>query len=162
VPIAQSSKPGQVPWAVMQELESPQRVWRVSKSVRTAAVVVALVFVVIALVFTTVGTVAGVTAIWLLCIVVLLSVWRWYLVPYVALTADSLVVQGVFARRSVRYGAIKDARPGFYGLKIETTNQGAFSAWAVQKSKFAEWSHKHTVADEVVAEIKERVQLTSA
>ncbi len=108
------------------------------------------------------GTVAGVAAIWLLCIVVLLCVWRWYLVPYVALTADSLVVQGVFARRSVRYGAIRDARPCFYGVRIETTNQGAFVAWAVQKSKFAEWSHKRTVADEVVAEIRERVQLTSA
>jgi uncharacterized protein (DUF58 family) len=146
----------------MEELESPQRVWQVSTPVRKAAVVVALAFVVVALVFTTVGTVAGATAIWLLCVVVLLSVWRWYLVPYVALTADSLVVQGVFARRSVRYCAITDARPGFYGLKIETTNQGAFSVWAVQKSKFAEWTHKHTVADEVVAEIKERMQVTSA
>ncbi len=147
----------------MEGLESPQRVWRVSTGVRRAAVVVALAFVVVALASTTaVATVAGVASIWLLCILVMLCVWRWYLVPYVALTADSLVVQGVFAHRSVRYGAITDARPCLYGVRIETTNQGAFVAWAVQKSTFAEWSHKRTAADEVVAEIRERVQLTSA
>ena len=147
----------------MQGLELPQRVWRASTIVRRAAVVVALAFVVIAFASTTmVATVAGAAAIWLLCIVVMLSVWRWYLVPYVALTPDSLVVQGVFLHKSVRYGAIRDARPCPYGVKIETTNEGVFIAWAVQKSKFAEWSHKHTVADDVVAEIKKRVQLTSA
>ena len=124
---------------------------------------VALAFVVIALASTTaVASLAGAAAIWLLCIFVMLSVWRWYLVPYVALTADSLVVQGVFAHKSVRYGAIRDARPGPYGVKIETTNQGAFVAWAVQKSTFAQWCHRPTAADEVVAEIKERVELTSA
>jgi hypothetical protein len=123
---------------------------------------VALAFVVFALASTTaVATVAGFASIWLLCILVMLAVWRWYLVPYVALTADALVVQGVFAFKTVHYRAIRDARPCHYGVRIETTNQGAFVAWAVQRSTFGEWSHRPSAADEVIAEIRERVQATS-
>jgi hypothetical protein len=80
----------------------------------------------------------------------------------VALTTDRLVVQGVFAHRSVRYPSIRDVRPGLYGLRIRTKAQESFIGWAVQKSKFAQWSHRETTADEVVGEIMERVRVSSS
>lgn len=137
----------------------PTQVWRVPTFVRRSAVTVALLFVLLATAGTAIGlAVPGAVLLWLVVVLVVLSVWRWYLVPYVALTANALVVRGVFAHRSVGYGSISDARPGLYGLKIATTGQGHVLAWAVQKSKLAEWSHAHTRADDVVDEIMLRVR----
>jgi hypothetical protein len=138
-------------------------VWRVDAAVRRVAVGVSLLFVLIALGSTAIGlVVASAVVMWALAILVMVSVWRWYLVPYVALTADRVVVRGVFARRTVGYGAIRRARPGLYGVRIETEDQGAVTAWAVQKSKFSEWTHRHTRADDVVAEIMHRVHAANA
>lgn len=115
-------------------------------------------FIVIALGATAVGlSVGGAVVMWALAVVVVLSVWRWYMVPYVAVTPDAVVVRGVFSRRTVDYDAIRRVRPGLYGVRIETMDQGAVTAWAVQKSKFAEWTHRHTRADDVVAQIMDRV-----
>jgi hypothetical protein len=137
---------------------APDQVWRVDEPVRRVAVGVSLLFVVIALGSTAIGlVVAGAVVMWALAILVVVSVWRWYLVPYVALTPDRVVVRGVFARRTVGYGAIRRAHPGLYGVRIETVDQGFVTAWAVQKSKFSEWTHRHTRADDVVAEIMVRV-----
>ncbi len=124
---------------------------------------VSLLFVLVATFFTAIGIVPlGAVLVWLVCFIVMASVWRCYLVPYVALTPEGLEVQGAFATRSVRYGAIRDARPGIYGLRIETMDQGDLIVWAVQKSKFAEWFHQDTRADVVVAEIMERVHASSS
>jgi hypothetical protein len=38
----------------------------------------------------------------------------------------------------------------------------AVTAWAVQKSKFSEWTHRHTRADDVVAEIMDSVHDANA
>ncbi|HUE07795.1 MAG TPA: PH domain-containing protein [Acidimicrobiales bacterium] len=134
------------------------QVWRVDEPVRRLALVVSIFFVVVAVGSTVVGlAIAGDVVMWTLALVVVLSVWRWYIVPYVVLTSDRVVVRGVFARRTVGYGAIRQARPGLYGLRIETEDQGAVTVWAVQKSKFSEWTHRHTRADDVVAEIMDRV-----
>jgi hypothetical protein len=143
--------------------DAPDRVWRVDAAVRRVAVGVSLLFVLIALGSTAIGlVVASAVVMWALAILVMVSVWRWYLVPYVALTADRVVVRGVFAQRTVGYGAIRRARPGLYGVRIETEDQGAVTAWAVQKSKFSEWTHRHTRADDVVAEIMHRVHAANA
>jgi hypothetical protein len=37
-------------------------------------------------------------------------------------------------------------------------HQDAVTAWAVQKSTFSEWTDRHTGADDVVAEIMDRVR----
>ena len=137
--------------------ESGPLVWRVADHVRKVAVFAAGFFLFLALVATAVGLVLAATALmWLVALLVIVCVWRWYLVPYVALSSDWLVVQGAFAHRVVPCGAIREARPGLYGLRIKTTNGRAFVAWAVQKSKFAEWFHRETRADEVVAQIMQR------
>ena len=134
------------------------QVWRVDEPVRGLALVVSIFFVVLALGSTAIGlAIAGDVVMWMLTVLVVLSVWRCYIVPYVALTPDRVVVRGVFARRTVGYGAIRAARPGLYGLRIETEDQGAVTVWAVQKSKFSEWTHRHTRADDIVAEIMDRV-----
>ncbi len=91
-------------------------------------------------------------------VLMLLCAWRWYLVPYVALTDERLVVQGVFGRHSVRYSSIRDVRPCLYGLRIRAKAQESLVGWAVQKSKFGEWSHRETMADEVTAAIMARVR----
>ena len=133
-------------------------VWRVPRLIRRTAVAAALVFVLVALGATAIGMDAGSSVgLWAIAVAMLVCAWRCYLVPYVALTADRLVVQGAFAQHSVRYSSIRDVRPGLYGLRIKTKAQKSLVGWAVQKSKYAEWSHRETTADKVVAEIMERV-----
>ena len=134
-----------------------QPVWRVPRPVRRSAVIASYVFVVIALAGTAVGfDPASALSLWVLAVLMLVCAWRWYLVPYVALTPDRLVVQGAFGHRSVRYSSIRDVRPGAYGLRIKTNAQESFIGWAVQKSKW----RRETTADEVVAEIMGRVQVS--
>jgi hypothetical protein len=138
-------------------VESGLQVWRVADHVRKVAVFAAGFFLFLALVATAVGLLLAATALmWAVALLVIMCVWRWYLVPYVALSSEWVVVQGAFSHRAVRYGAIREARPGLYGLRIKTTS-GAFVAWAVQKSKFADWFHRQTRADEVAAQIMQRV-----
>jgi hypothetical protein len=133
-------------------------VWRVPRPIRQCAVVVGLAFVALALGATAVGLEAGGAVIlWVMSVLILVCAWRWYLVPYVALTDDRLVVQGVFARHAVRYSSIRDVRPGLYGLRIRTKAQRSLLGWAVQKSTYSEWTRRQTTADEVVAAIMARV-----
>ncbi len=139
------------------------QVWRVDQPVRRLALGVGIFFVFVAVGSTAVGlAIAGDVVMWMLALIVVRSVWRWYIVAYVvayvALTPDRVVVRGVFARRTVGYGAIRRARPGLYGVRIETEDQGAVTVWAVQKSKLSEWTHRHTRADDVVAEVMDRVR----
>jgi hypothetical protein len=149
--------------AVLQPAQPAQPVWRVPRPIRRSAVAAGLVFVVVAVGATAIGLDAGgAVALWVISVVVLLCAWRWYLVPYVALTSDRLVVQGVFTHRSVCYSSIREVRPGLYGLRIKTKAQESFIGWAVQKSTFSEWSHRAATADEVVAEIMERVHDSSS
>jgi hypothetical protein len=134
------------------------QVWRVDEPVRGLALVVSIFFVVLALGSTAIGlAIAGDVVMWMLAVLVVLSVWRCVIVPYVALTPDRVDVRGVFARRTVGYGAIRRVRPGLYGVRIETEDQGTVTVWAVQKSKLSEWTHRHTRADDVVAELMDRV-----
>lgn len=138
------------------------RVWRVERAVRRLAVGVSLFFIVVAMGGTTGLTPGFVVVIWAVAILVLLTVWGWYLVPYIALTPERVVVRGVFSERSLDYRSIEEVRPGLLGVRIETADQGSVTAWAVQKSKFSEWSHRHTRADDVVAEIMDRVHAVDA
>jgi hypothetical protein len=147
----------------MSHVAAAAQVWRVTRAMRVVGITVAVCFVALAWSVTAVGfTASAAIAMWLVALLVALGVWRWYLVPYVALTPDGLVVQGVFAYRSVRYRAIREAKPGLYGMRVQTTDDDAFVAWAVQKSKLAEWTHRHTRADTVVGAIMERVELDAA
>lgn len=137
-------------------------IWRVPASVRRLAGAVCVFFVLVAVGSTAIGlSVPGTVVMWGLTILVTLTIWRWYLVPYVALTPECMIVRGVFARRSVEYDDITRVRPGLYGVKVETRETGPLLVWAVQKSKFAEWSHRHTRADDVVAAIIERTLAAS-
>jgi len=142
-----------------EEGATTEPVWRVPRSIRQSAVAVGLVFVAFTVGATAIGLDAwGTVCLWVVSILMLLCAWRWYLVPYVALTDDRLVVQGVFGQHAVRYSSIRDVRPGLYGLRIRTKAQESFVGWAVQKSKFAEWSRRETLADEVTAAIMVRVR----
>ncbi len=130
---------------------------------RRLAVYVALLFVFVAALLTAIGiNVDGAIILWVMAIAVMLGMWRWYLVPYVALNAEDLEVQGVLSLRSVGYGSISDVSPGPTGLKVETAKEGSILIWAIQKSKVAEWLHRDTRADQVAAAIMERVALASA
>ena len=139
--------------AVVTERE----VWRVPAGVRAMAVGVFLLFVALATLLTSFDASAtGVLAFWAATLLVLLGVWRWFLLPYVALTPEHLVVQGVFFHRVEPYGAITAAVPGPYGMRIETRASDAFTAWAVQKSKVAQWLDRPTPADEAASTIMAR------
>jgi hypothetical protein len=146
----------------MVEATETATVWRVPQPVRAAAVGVFIACVCLALLSTAVGvTVWGALVLWAMVLAVMLGVWRWYLVPYVALTPEHLVVQGAFGYRSVCYDAIDRARPGVLGLRIETSSEGAFTAWAIQKSKLSEWLDRDTPADDLAAQIMRRVDHAS-
>ena len=137
--------------------------WRVDASVRRLAVYVALLFVLVAALLTAIGiNVDGAVILWVMAIAVMLGMWRWYLVPYVALTAERLEVQGVLSQHSVGYGSISGVSPGPMGLQVQTAKEGSILIWAIQKSKVAEWLHKDTRADQVAAAIMARVELASA
>jgi hypothetical protein len=147
----------------MTETRSTATVWRVEASARYLAVCVALFFVLVAAFLTVIGiNLVGAVFLWVLAIAVMLGIWRWFLVPYVALDAEHLEVQGVLSLRSVGYGSIDSVRPGSMGLQVQTNKEGAILIWAIQKSKVAEWLHKDTRADEVAAAIMDRVALASA
>ena len=147
----------------MTEATSTFTVWRVEEAVRRLAVYVALLFVFVAALLTAIGiNVDGAIILWVMAIAVMVAMWRWYLVPYVALNAENLEVQGVLSLRSVGYGSIDSVRPGSMGLQVQTNKEGAILIWAIQKSKVAEWLHKDTRADQVAAAIMERVALASA
>jgi len=141
---------------------SAPTLWRVERAARRLAVAVALLFVLLATFLTAIGiTPGGAVGLWLVAIAVMLAVWRWYLVPYVALQADDLEVQGVLSLRSVRYGAIRSVRPGARGLEVQTAKEGAVVIWAIQRSKISEWLHRESRADRVAAAIMERVASAS-
>jgi hypothetical protein len=145
------------------EEDGRAQVWRVDTPVRRSAVAVSRFFVLLALVATAIGDKTSSSVfMWAFAVLVMLLVWRWYIVPYVALTPDHVVVRGVFARRTVGYGTIRRVLPGLYGVRIETEDQGAVTAWAVQKSKFSEWTHRHTRADDMAAAIMDRVHASDS
>ncbi len=138
------------------------RVWRVEEPVRRLAVIVSLFLVFVATFLTAIGSVfPGVAVLWMMTIGAMVCMWRWALVPYVALTADHLEVQGVFTQHSVAYGSIRRVIPGSVGLQVETTNGGSVLVWAIQKSKVSQWQHHRTRADQVAAAIMARVELAS-
>ena len=101
------------------------KVWRVDEPVRRLGVFVALLFVSVAAVLTAIGiNVDGAVILWVMAIAVMVGIWRWYLVPYVALTAAHLEVQGVLSLRSVGYGSIRGVSPGPMGLQVQTAKDG--------------------------------------
>jgi hypothetical protein len=141
----------------------PPQFWGVTPAIDRAARGVGLLFVLVALLITTVGIrLVGAVLVWLICLLVLLVVWRCYLTPYVELTEERLVVQGAFAQHSVAYNDILGLRVTPYGLRIETRAQGRVIAWVVQKSAVASWRHQRTRADEVVEQITARLPDSAA
>jgi hypothetical protein len=143
----------------MASASASSKVWRVEEPVRRLAVCVALFCLFVAAFLTAIGVVFPRAAVlWVMAIGAMLCMWRWCLVPYVALTPDHLEVQGVLSRRSVGYGSIRRVTPGSLGLRLETADDGRILIWAIQKSKFAEWLHQKTRADDIAAEIMERVE----
>ena len=139
------------------------KVWRVDAPVRRLAVLVALFFLLVAAFLTAIGVVfPGAALLWVLAIGGMLCMWRFCLVPYVALASDHLEVQGVFAQHSVGYESIRAVKPGSMGLQVETADGGPVLIWAIQKSSVSKWLHQKTRADQVAAEIMARVESAEA
>lgn len=134
-------------------------VWQVEESVRRLAVFMSLFLVFVAALLTATGAVfPGLALVWVMTIGAMVCMWRWALVPYVALTSDHLEVQGVFRRRSVGYSSIRRVTPSIVGLQVETSMDGSVLVWAIQTSKVSQWQHQKTRADEVAAAIMARVE----
>ena len=91
---------------------------------RTLAVVVFGLFVALATLLTSIdATPVGTLMFWAAALVVMLGVWRCFLLPYVALTPEHLVVQGVFMHRAEPYASITAAVPGLYGIRRDGGNR---------------------------------------
>ncbi|GAA1844969.1 PH domain-containing protein [Asanoa iriomotensis] len=74
--------------------------------------------------------------------------------PAVTLTDTEVEVRNPLRTRRLPLGEVVDAKTGYGGLRIETRDGRAVSAWAVQKSNLASWSGRHTRADEVADAIR--------
>ncbi|MEV4621025.1 hypothetical protein AB0J74_20230 [Asanoa sp. NPDC049573] len=66
-----------------------------------------------------------------------------------------VTVSGLMARGYAEVFAVRaGAKTGYGGLRIETRDGKAVTAWAVQKSNLANWRGRHTRADDVAATIR--------
>ena len=138
------------------------QVWRVSRTGRGGAIGVAMIWLVLVVVVSTrKNTSAGVIALlWIALLVVAVGVWLLAFRPYVALTTQALVIQNRITKRTVPYESILGVKPGYYGLRLITKNQGDVTVWAVQKSNVSRWTNRQTRADEVAAAIRTKVGAT--
>ena len=138
------------------------QVWRVSLIGRGGAIGVALIWLVVVVAISTgKNTSAGVRALlWIALLVVAVGVWLWAFRPYVALTTQAVVIQNRITKSTVPYESILEVKPGYYGLRLITKNQGDVTVWAVQKSNASKWTKRQTRADEVAAAIRTKVGAT--
>lgn len=138
---------------------SDTKVWRVTSAGRIGGAALGTCW--LALVFgLTVGgsvTSGAIALFWITLAIVIVGIWRWAFVPYIALTPDGVIVQNRLTKRSVPYAAIAEVESGFYGLRLVTKDHDVVTAWAVQKSNASKWTHRSTRADEVAAAITTRV-----
>jgi hypothetical protein len=75
--------------------------------------------------------------------------------PAVTLTETDVEVRNPLRTLRVPVAEITDAKTGYGGLRIETRDGRAVTAWAVQKSNLANWRGQHTRADDVAEAIRE-------
>ena len=91
------------------------------------------------------------TSILLFCAatVALLATWRLASAPFVATSADGIVVQNPLLRRTIAWNNIHQIDGGYYRLRIRTRDGETIVAWAIQKSNVARWTHTRTRSDDV-------------
>ena len=82
----------------------------------------------------------------------------WLLAFRTSITADSsgVVVRNPLATRALEYSDIVHCEPGYWGIAIMTKAGPGVIAVAVQKSRFAQWTHLHTRSDDVADFINQR------
>lgn len=139
-----------------QPKSGESELWRVRLAGRVSGVVVVLGWVALSALITVGSTVGFAVLLWCTVAVIALGFWRWAFVPYVALTADGVVVQNALRRVTVAWSDISRVYPGSAGLAIYRRSGGAVIAWAVQKSNAKIWLHKRSRADFVAETIMAR------
>ena len=136
------------------------QVWRVSPAGRVAAVATTVFWLALMVEITVSGNAGSglLTLLWAVLPLAVVVSRQWAFVPYVALTADEVVVQNRFDHRSIRYVHIVDVKPGYGGVLFMTKDRDVdLIAWAVQKSNLKKWQHEHTRADDLVDAVKARM-----
>jgi hypothetical protein len=73
--------------------------------------------------------------------------------PRITLTATELIIRNPLRSRRIQLTELSSVQGGWGGLKIKTSSGDVVVAWAVQKSRYAQWSHKRTRADDIADEI---------
>jgi hypothetical protein len=132
--------------------------WRVSPLGRIGAALAILFWFGLALGLTVGGEAIGPVAfVWLFLLAIAVCAWSWAFVPYVDLTLTEVIVQNRIRKTSLPYTAIREIRPGYYGLRFITNDGRALTAWAVQKSNAATWMHRRTRADDLADVIRGRL-----
>ncbi|MEV0713812.1 PH domain-containing protein [Asanoa sp. NPDC050611] len=69
--------------------------------------------------------------------------------PAVTLTETDVEVRNPLRTQRLPLADVADAKTGYGGLRIETRDGRAVTAWAVQKSNLANWTGRRTRADDV-------------
>ena len=101
--------------------DSDNQIWRVSPTGKGGAIGVAMIWLVLVVAIsagknTSIGVIALLSV---ALLVVSVGVWLWAFRPYVALTADAVVVQNRITKQTVPYESIVDVQPGYYGLRLK-------------------------------------------
>jgi hypothetical protein len=136
-------------------------IWRVSLVARAGGCVIALIWFSISIAVATASAPNWFRAtIWSLTVFVVWMVWRCSFVPYLDLDKEDLIVQNLITRSAIPYSEITQVKPGYYGLVVDMRNGTSLTAWAVQKSNIARWTHRTVRADQVAEAIMARVKST--
>jgi hypothetical protein len=87
-----------------------------------------------------------------------LSGWRFLVIPSIAVEDEGIAVQNPFSRGVVPWNDVVEVVPGYSGLVIRRRSGPPTVAWAVQKANAATWLKKRTRAEEVAETLMEVVQ----
>jgi hypothetical protein len=142
----------------LTQLPEGADVWLVPSGSRTASAIVTVGWCVLAAGVTLSGGAVGDDLLlWAIAVVIAVIAWRWSCVPYVALTADAVVVQNMFSRTEVPYGDIEAISVSYSGVTIQRASGRPVVPWAVQKSGRATLMHRESRADELADAIRARL-----
>lgn len=129
----------------------PDHVWRPNRLAAPAGYVLAAIFVVLGVAEAIQGQLGAGIAVICVAPIGVLATWRLASVPYVAASSGGIVVQNPILRRTIQWQNVASVECGYAGLVIRTKDGDAISAWAIQKSNLARWTHSRTRADDVAA-----------
>jgi hypothetical protein len=80
---------------------------------------------------------------------VVVRLWRYALVPFVAVSREALIVRNPLVKRRIPWSEIASCVPSYYGLQIGTHNGRTVTAVAIPKGNLSLWLNRLTRPDRI-------------